>query len=295
MSIREKRQPAVAGLFYPENQDRLFESIRRCFTHSLGPGRFPGVNTKSDSTDRVECLVAPHAGYDFSGPIAAHAYQVVHDFLCSNKERETTVFIIGPNHYAIGSAVSVAPHKYWSTPLGDIEVNVSIANRMVKESKILDMDEFSHSREHSIEVQLPFLQAMVSSDSTVRIIPICMMLQDIKTSNQLAKEILATIRKSVNSILIIASSDLTHYEPQGQALSKDRKLLEAIQKLDLLSFYNVIERLDLTACGYGPISVVMQISKAVGKESGCLLKYATSGDVTGEDDSVVGYSSVRFV
>lgn len=289
------RRPAVAGLFYPSDQDQLFESIHRSFTHTIGPGRFPLRDRSVVKTNRIECVLAPHAGYDYSGPVAAHTYQLAHDFFLSNKGKKCTVFILGPNHYGIGSAVSVSPHKYWSTPLGIVEVDNSTAKKLIEKSSILDLEEIAHSKEHSIEVQLPFLQTVIPSEVQARFIPISMMLQDIETSKELAEVIVGIMQDSDQSFLVVGSSDLTHYESQEQASFKDRKLLQTVQDLELSAFYNVVERLGVTACGYGPIAVVMQISKLLGRRFGEVLKYATSGDITGEKFSVVGYSAVHFV
>lgn len=285
----------VAGLFYPDDPDRLFESIHRCFTHSVGPGRFPLPDDDVEETHRIECIVAPHAGYDYSGPVAAHSYQLAHDFFAANADGKNMVFILGPNHHGIGSAVSLSPHKYWSTPLGLVEVDAILTQRLVKKSSVLDIDEFAHSREHSIEVQLPFLQSILPPDCKIRFVPISVMMQDIETSKELAEDIFNVVQDSEQSFLIVASSDLTHYESQQQASIKDQNLLEPVKNLDLLSFYNVVERFGITACGYGPIAAVMQLSKLLGRKRGRVLKYATSGDVTGENSSVVGYSAVHFV
>lgn len=285
----------VAGIFYPDDQDELFETIHGCFTHSIGPGRFPQRDNSTSKTDRVECVLVPHAGFNYSGPVAAHSYQLAHDFFISNKGKKCTVFVLGPNHYGIGSGVSISPHRYWSTPLGILEVDNFTARKMTQNSTVLDIDEIAHSKEHSIEVQLPFLQAVLPTGIRARFIPISMMLQDIDTSQELAENIISVMQDSNQSFLVVGSSDLTHYEPQNRASLKDQKVLEAVHNIEVSAFYNVVERLGVTACGYGAIATVMQISKLLGRRRGEVLRYATSGDITGEKSSVVGYSAVRFV
>ena len=290
------RFPAVAGLFYPLDKDDLFESIHRCFTNHLGPGSFPQSGDFGRiETNRVECLIVPHAGYEFSGPVAAHSYYVANSFFQSSSEDAATVIILGPNHYGIGSGVALSRADRWMTPLGNAKVNSDISKKLTKMCDILDFDDLSHSKEHSIEVQLPFLQSVSRNKQNWSIVPISMMLQDIDTSKELAKAIFKLVNSSTGNFLLIASSDFTHYERQEEARKKDLKLLEQIKNLDLSSFYSVLERLSVTACGYGAMATLMQVAKDLGRQEGVILKYSTSGDVTNDMSSVVGYSSVRFI
>jgi len=290
------RLPAVAGTFYPLDKDELFESIHRCFTHPLGPGRFPDNNSfKKEETDRVECLVVPHAGYEFSGPVAANSYLVAHDFFKSITNKKTTAIIVGPNHYGVGSGVALSSAATWLTPLGEVKVAGDLSKKLRENCDILDIDDIAHYKEHSIEVQLPFLQVVSKKGNDLRILPISLMLQDIETIQQIAEGLLELIKSSDGEFLVIGSSDLTHYEPHAQATKKDAQLLESVTKLDLKSFYSVLERLSISACGYGAIATVMQVAKKLGRKRGVVLKYATSGDVTGDKSSVVGYPSVQFI
>lgn len=293
------RQPAVAGQFYPSDKDELYELIHRCFTNSIGPGKFPSPlsSQKTEEISRVECVIVPHAGYAYSGPVAAHSYKVAFDFFQKFKEEERIiVFIFGPNHYGIGSGVALSGANKWRTPLGDAVLATDIVKRLASDSKIMDIDDISHSREHSIEIQIPFLQAMAGNlEDRISIIPICLMLQDIDTAVEVGNEVFSLIEHSKFPFLVIASSDLTHYEPQDKAALKDHALLEEVAKLQIPSFYNVLERRNVTACGYGAIAAVMHISKKLGRRSGLLLKYATSGDTSGDKSSVVGYSAVHFL
>ena len=296
------RQPVVAGLFYPSDRDELFETIHRCFTSSLGPGQFPKkIQTDKaivqNAVKRVECLIVPHAGYMHSGPVAAHSYSIAHDFIHAHAAaKHVNCVIFGPNHLGIGSGVALSPARAWRTPLGDVAVDETFSTSLARKSSIIDIDELSHSREHSIEVQLPFLQSICGTRAVdLSFVPICFMLQDIDTAREVANEVYTMIEKSEEPFLILGSSDLSHYETQREATSKDHKLLESVEKLDLLSFYSVLERLNVTSCGYGAIATVMEISRRLGCKRGTLLKYATSAYSTGDESSVVGYPAVHFV
>ncbi|HYB03290.1 MAG TPA: AmmeMemoRadiSam system protein B, partial [Nitrososphaerales archaeon] len=160
------RLPVVSGQFYPSDKDELYELIHRCFTHALGPGKFPSANSISNRQEisRVECLVVPHAGYIYSGPVAAHSYRIAFNFFQKFKdEKDVTIIILGPNHYGIGSGIALSGASRWRTPLGDLKVASELGKILTSSSNIIDVDEVAHSREHSIEVQIPFLQAMGSS------------------------------------------------------------------------------------------------------------------------------------
>ncbi|MGI0090493.1 MAG: AmmeMemoRadiSam system protein B [Nitrososphaerales archaeon] len=294
-SSRTVRPPAVAGMFYPSDKDELFESIHRSFTHPLGPGRFPHGAAES-GTKMVECLIVPHAGYAYSGPVAAHSYFIAQSFFASNVGRKVVVFILGPNHYGLGSGVAVSGSNSWITPLGSVHVNTDLATAIIRASSILDIDDTAHAKEHSIEVQLPFLQIVSSMREDWSFVPICMMLQDNETSKQVAESVFKVINTCTDesSVLVIGSSDLTHYEPHIQAMAKDLELLESVSEMDPLSFYNVLERLNVSSCGYGAIAATIYVSKMLGRKKGTILKYATSGDITGDRSSVVGYPSVHF-
>ena len=292
----ETRPAAVAGQFYPADRDELFEIIHRSFTHPLGPGKYPRQSQKINSVEKVECLIVPHAGYQYSGPVAAHSYSVAYNFFQHFKEEEkVNVVILGPNHFGIGSGVALSPAAFWQTPLGNLRVNKELTKSISKKSGIIDIDAISHSREHSIEVQVPFIQAMAGSlAEKLSIVPISLMLQDLETTTEIASTLVKVLQETSAPFLILASSDLTHYESQKNASSKDRKLLGHVLRLDAAAFYNTLQRINVSACGYGAISVVMQASKALGKKTGSLLKYATSGETSGDSSSVVGYSSVHF-
>lgn len=275
------RHPAVAGQFYEGDQEALKRRISECFLHGLGPKKEPPCPEQAS----VKAVVSPHAGYMYSGPVAAHLY-----YLLSGMKAPDLIVILGPNHYGMGSGVAAPESDVWITPLGEADIDRATAKRLAEISGIVDLDDTAHKLEHSIEVQVPFLQYIYGK--RLRILPICMLMQDKVTATEIG-EALASVLKEVNS-LVIASSDLTHYESQESASKKDHQLLETVEKLDVSAFYNTLGTLRVTACGYGPIAATMTLAKKSGASHGRLLKYATSGDVTGDLDAVVGYASVSF-
>ena len=283
MKQSKSRLPAVSGIFYPSNPFELRKTIEQSFLdRKFGPGTI----TTSYQGRRIFGLVSPHAGYAYSGSVAANGFCQI-----SNMEFET-IIITGPNHYGIGSGVATMRGISWETPMGKVELNDEFIDRISKDS-IIDVDDFSHSRDHCLEVQLPFLQYM--KNSSFNIVPIILMLQDIETAREIGRLISRTMKTENTKGLIIASSDFTHYEPNAEAHRKDLELINAISSLDVTSFYETLERLDISACGYGAIASVMIAAKELGATRGELLRYATSGDVTGDMSSVVGYASIIFV
>ena len=277
------RLPAVAGSFYPDNDGELRNQIQQCFLHRLGPGMIPSVPNVVD--DRLVGLVVPHAGYMFSGPVAAHSYY--HLALAGPRR---SVVILGPNHSGSGSGVSANTSGQWSTPLGEVSVDEQLGNRIVKNSRLIDVEDQAHTSEHSIEVQLPFLQFIYPRQ--FRFVPICMMLQDLETSKEVG-EAIATAAKETDAI-ILASTDWTHYEPQDKAVLKDKEALRAVQEMDPARFQETIANRIVSACGYGPVTALIHASGFMGAKHVELLSYHTSGDVTGDKAAVVGYAALMF-
>ena len=230
--------------------------------------------------------MVPHAGYEYSGPVAAHSY------LCASSLPDPDlIVIVAPNHYGMGSGVSTCSGGEWETPLGRMKVDGKAAAALAKASGVVDFDPASHRIEHSLEVQLPFLQRIYGS--AIPFVPISLSFQDIQTSSDVARGVASVLKGK--KALLIASSDFTHYEPVDQARRKDLALIHDIELMDVDSFYSTLERLRVTACGFGAIATVIQVSKALGFKKGELLRYANSGDTTGDYDQVVGYGSLRFV
>lgn len=260
------RSPAVAGQFYPGNGVELKHQLDEMLPKT---------------TDLpILGAVVPHAGYIYSGKVAAEVY--------SHLPKKDTYVILGPNHHGLGLPVSLSRDS-WRTPLGVVEPDLELAEAL--SGTIIDHDEVAHMREHSIEVQIPFLQTRFQG---FRILPIAMGLQDMETAIEVGEELGKAILKLKRKYLVIASSDFTHYKSQEVARKVDAQLIEAILNMNVPEFYARIYRYDASACGYGPIAATIIASAILGAESGKLLRYATSGDVTGDCSQVVGYGAIVF-
>ena len=270
------RKPVGAGTFYTGTPKELKEQIEWCYKHELGPGVVPQVNKAGPR--KIVALVVPHAGYIYSGPVAAHAYkELAEDGVFD------TVVILGPNHTGYGAPVSVWTESSWETPLGEVKVNEELARKVV--GGIIGADETAHIYEHSIEVQLPWLQHLYGE---LKIVPIAMLAQDVETAREVGK----AISKTGDNTIIIASSDFTHYEPHSIATEKDKSMIEAIVNFDEEMLYERRGLLSCTMCGYGPVASAIVAAKEMKAKTANLLKYATSGDTTGDFSRVVGYGSI---
>jgi len=278
-----RRAPAVAGIFYPSNARELYQLIEHSFREQrFGPGHLPP--SEEFSRQRIYGIVSPHAGYVYSGAVAANGY---YETSSMNFDR---IVMIGPNHYGIGTGLATVRNGIWETPLGEVEVDSELASQIAENSGILDFDDLAHSRDHCLEVQLPFLQYIKKNQ--FKIVPIIMIMQDKVTASEIGESIASSTR-NLNTLLI-ASSDFTHYEPNDEAHRKDGELIKAILTLDISNFYTTFERLNVSACGYGAIASIMTAAKSLGATKGELLRYATSGDVMGDINNVVGYASIIF-
>ena len=231
-------------------------------------------------------LVCPHAGYAYSGPVAAHAY-----YNLALDGKPDVVIMFGPNHVGWGSALATMNEGVWSTPLGNVEIDTPSANEILHECSILDVDDSAHVREHSIEVQLPFIQYLYGS--SFKFVPISFLMQDLDSGREVGRAVAKVLSKK--NALMIASTDLTHYEPQKQALQKDEMVIDATLKLDENKLYEIIETYGVSACGYGPVIALITAAKALGAKEAHLLCHKTSGDITGDVYSVVGYASISFL
>ncbi|AFS80098.1 hypothetical protein NKOR_00910 [Candidatus Nitrosopumilus koreensis AR1] len=273
------RKPVVAGQFYPETKDELEEMIDSCLQHKYGPGN------QIQKDEKVYGIICPHAGYVYSGPTACHSYKAI-----SSKNPEL-VIIIGPNHFGIGKDVATMIDAQWETPLGLVEVDSEAAQEIANNSKYIEIDEFSHSKDHSLEVQIPMLQSTLSNK--FKILPIILRDQSLEMAKDVGNAV-AQIAKSRNA-MIIASSDFTHYEENSFAYSQDKALIEPILEMNVEKFYSVLMEKKITACGYGAMASTLIACKKLGATRGELLSYTTSGDIQGDTSSVVGYSAIKFV
>ena len=273
------RKPVVAGQFYPGTKNELEEMINSCVQHKFGPGN------QIQNDEKVYGIISPHAGYVYSGPTACHSYKAI-----SSKNPEL-VIILGPNHFGVGEDVATMVDAQWETPLGLVEVDSEAVREIANNSKYIEIDDFSHSRDHSLEVQIPMLQSIFSEK--FKILPIILRDQSLEMAKDVGNAV-AEIAKSRNA-MIVASSDFTHYEENSFAYSQDKALIEPILEMDIEKFYSVLMEKRVTACGYGAMASVMIACKNLGAVKGELLSYTTSGDVMGDTSSVVGYGAIKFI
>jgi MEMO1 family protein len=281
-----RRKPSVSGIFYSSDKEQLVGELKGCFTNKIfGPGRLP----PSDQVRKIYGIVSPHAGYLYSGSVAANGYYSI------SSSKFDNVILVGPNHYGLGSYVATTMDGIWESPIGDVLVNPQVAKDISSKAKSMDMDEFAHSRDHCLEVQIPFL---LYTSKKFRIVPIILTNQDEYVALEVGSAISDTVKEWASKeeeFMLIASSDFTHYESNSEAHRKDSQLIKSILSLDITAFYSTLRQYNVSACGYGAIATIMVAAKNLGATQGELLRYATSGDVTGDKSSVVGYSSILFV
>ncbi|MEW6069121.1 MAG: MEMO1 family protein [Candidatus Thermoplasmatota archaeon] len=270
------RLPAVAGTFYAGSKESLVKQIESCYLHKLGPGKLPKYNEKG--LRRIKGAVVPHAGYMYSGPTATWVYSRL-----AEDGFPTSFIIIGPNHTGYGSGVAITKETF-STPLGTVEIDNELADALL--DTIIDDDINAHRYEHSIEVQLPFLQHIKKD---FKFVPLCMGIQDYKT----AKEVGATIKKAISKLnrdaVVIASTDFTHYEERGSAERKDKFATDKILSLDSKGLSEVVDEFSISMCGYGP---VMAMLESIEPKKATLLSRTTSGDIEKHMFEVVGYAGI---
>lgn len=261
------RYPAVAGQFYAGTKSALQKEVEKYLSKAPDKIRAVGV-------------VSPHAGYSYSGPVAGTTLSAV--------EFEASCIIMGPNHTAEGRPFSIMTEGIWRTPLGDCEIDSQMAKSILGNSEYLQEDDVAHRYEHSVEVQIPFLQILKDE---FEIVPIVLSQAKIEVYKEIGKGIAKSVKEK-RTATIIASSDMTHYEPKEIAKEKDEKAIEAILNLDEDSLMSAIEKYDISMCGYAPVCVMLAASKELGARNARLIKYQTSGETTGEYDSVVGYAGI---
>ncbi|MCJ7443692.1 MAG: MEMO1 family protein [Methanotrichaceae archaeon] len=263
------RDPAVAGQFYPSSKEELRHQLDDLLKNA-GKETLPIIGA-----------IVPHAGYIYSGWVGAEVYARL-------PTKAVTYVIIGPNHHGLGAPLALSK-DFWKTPLGIVESDVELADAL--SGSIIVDDELAHKHEHSIEVQLPFLQMQFSD---FKILPIAMGMQDEETAREVGQSVASAAHKLNKNIIVIASSDFTHYEPQEIARKVDAKLIEAILNVDVSELYRRVYSQNATACGYGPIAATITAAIALGATCGKLLRYATSGDIVRDYRQVVGYGAIVF-
>jgi len=260
------REPAVAGQFYPSTKHEC-EALLSKFKRDAGR-----VATKS------RAVVAPHAGWVYSGATAMRSFLAL--------EKAETYVVLSPNHTGRGLAVATS-NQDWETPFGVCELDSELAGELVRVG-VAEADEAAHAEEHSVEVQLPFLQFVFGK---FKFVPVTFLDQSLSAALRVA-EALAKTKKNIS---VVASSDFTHYEPAKQAREKDMAVIDAILKMDVEAFYARLRETRATACGYAPIACALTWGKLKGAKRGELLGFSNSGEASGDYSSVVDYASIAFV
>jgi AmmeMemoRadiSam system protein B len=265
------RYPAVAGQFYAGKEASLRREVEACFNSPIGPGHLPILEP---GPRNIVGAVVPHAGLVYSGPVASHVYSAL-----AKDGFPDTFVIIGPNHNGIGAGVATTDEDF-ETPFGVVSIDQDIVSKL---KGVVDNDPVSHRFEHSIEVQLPFLQYLKRD---IKLVPISMGFQDYETAVEAAK----AIKKAIagRDVCIIASTDFSHYIPPEKARQLDTKVIDKILALDPKGMYQTVTSNDVSMCGYGP---VMTMLLSCGGKEAKLLKYANSGDVH-PMETVVGYAGI---
>jgi len=262
------RQPVVAGQFYPASAEQLEEEVRTYLDREATPA--PAL-----------AAMVPHAGYFYSGPVAGAVY--------GRLDMPETVVILAPNHTGMGQPISVWSTGEWLTPLGRLQVDEVLAAAVLENFPPAAADTQAHLREHSIEVQLPFLQVLRPD---VKILPIVLTVDSVATLEELGDCLAALVTEHTAAALVLASTDMTHFQPQEVAERYDRLALERVLALDPDGLWQVVLENDISMCGYMPTTAALAYARARGASSAELVRYETSGDRTGDRGSVVGYAGV---
>jgi AmmeMemoRadiSam system protein B len=262
------RHTAVAGRFYPRDRAALLEELEAY----LSPAEA--------SKPALGCI-APHAGYVYSGPVAGAVY--------ANIDVPPRCVVLCPNHTGRGRPLAIMSSGGWQTPLGSVQIDSALANALKKEFPLLSEDSEAHSGEHAIEVQLPFLE---KRHPHFTFVPIALGTRSFQTLEQLGEALAGVLKAQDEPVLIVASSDMNHYESDGVTRAKDHKAIERILELDPRGLYDVVTTEEVSMCGFGPAIAMLTATKRLGATSAALIKYATSGDVSGDREMVVGYAGV---
>jgi len=263
-----QRPPAVAGQFYPDQPDQLRRLVERLLT-SPEPGQ-PAFG-----------VMSPHAGYLYSGTIAGATFAGV--------KAPKTAVILGPNHHGLGHPAAVFASGSWLTPLGETAIDRQLADRILRECPGVASDVLAHRYEHSLEVQLPFLQVR---SPELSIVPICLSHAPLPQLLALGETLGAILAEAGDDTLVVASSDMTHYEPGETARNKDMKIIERILAFDAEGVYQTVRDERISMCGVVPVVVMLAAARRQGADHAKLVRYGNSGEVTGDQSEVVGYAGV---
>lgn len=262
------RHPAVAGRFYPQDRETLLAELE-----AFLPAR--GV-----SKPAVGC-VAPHAGYIYSGAVAGAVYAAM--------DIPRRCLVLCPNHTGKGRPLAIMSAGAWETPLGAVPIDTALAGALRKQFPLLTEDFEAHRSEHAIEVQLPFLQR---KNPNLSFVPIALGTSQFEVLEPMGNAVADVLRQQAEPVLVIASSDMNHYQNDRTTREKDHKAIEQILAMDARGLFDVVTNEDISMCGFGPAVVMLTAAKGLGAKSAELVRYATSGDVSGDREMVVGYAGV---
>jgi MEMO1 family protein len=268
MTSSKIRQPVVAGGFYPASA----QSIKRQIESFLGAG--------VSRNDALACIL-PHAGYMYSGRVATETV--------SRINLPEKIVLLGPNHTGLGEPFSIMTEGVWQTPMGEVRIESGLAKDILRDSENLKEDNLAHASEHSLEVELPILQYFKKG---FEIVPIAILSDDLENLKKTGLEIARAIKKNPSRVMLIASSDMTHYEQAKVVQEKDRLAIEAILQLNEDRLMENIRKFHISMCGYAPVITMLSAAKALGAKNAELVKYQTSGDSSGDYKSVVGYAGI---
>lgn len=264
------RNPVVAGQFYPGSKEALKRDVGAL------------IDANADKKNVIGA-VSPHAGYAYSGKVAGATLSLI--------KPKRTYIILGPNHTGLGANFAIDTNEAWNTLLGSVRIDSHLADRIEKDCPYIKYDGAAHEHEHSIEVQLPFLQIL---QKDFAIVPICAAYADPGAYGEIGAAIAASVKglRAEKDVAIIASSDMTHYESASSAKEKDSAAIGAILRLDEKSLIRKVAEMDISMCGYAPAAIMLAAAKELGAKSARLVDYRTSGDATGDYSSVVGYAGI---
>lgn len=265
------REPAVAGQFYPGNPSRLLRDIESYLS-------------KPEAPLMAKAVVSPHAGYVYSGGVAGAVFSAI--------QLPKRFIILGPNHTGVGAPLALAPAGEWRTPLGLVPIDAELNRRLLAECSALREDRAAHIREHSLEVQIPFLQARLHDLSFAAI---CVGTSDYSTLETLGHALARVVQAIQEPVLIVCSSDMNHYESADEALKKDQLAISRMLALDARGLYDVVRERSITMCGFAAAVASITACRDLGASSGKLVRYANSGEINGDPSSVVGYAGLAIV
>ncbi|HKD11685.1 MAG TPA: AmmeMemoRadiSam system protein B [Thermoanaerobaculia bacterium] len=262
------RPPAVAGTFYEGRPERLREQVRECLPADAA--REPAFGA-----------IVPHAGYIYSGPVAGAVFARI--------ALPKTAVILCPNHTGRGAPAALEPSDAWRTPLGDVPVNRRLADRLLELSPSLREDRAAHAREHSLEVQLPFLQTLRPD---LEVVPVCLGLADLDLCREVGEAAARLNAEETEPLLLLASSDMNHYEPRAVGRRKDDRALDRVEAIDPEGLFTTILTENISMCGFLPATALLFAARASGPRTARVVARRDSGDETGDPSSVVGYAGV---